>query len=182
MSGFWSIAFRTRLILILSGCCLRDCSASKGYEVWASDQSNSLAGQTALGVRGSYIWIFDSDDIAVQLASSSSLSLSGTTTTNAPPLPCTPGTTVGPCSVLDIFPPTLQDSTGNLLLSLSTFGRLHGVIADPQNLYVVANMFTPQVRLWFDFAMVFCARTPFRLTQNIMCRFLSFTGRLCRSD
>jgi hypothetical protein len=171
------MAFRALLILICSACCLRDCSASKGYEVWASDQSNSFAGQTALGVRGSYIWIFDSDDIAVQLASS----LWGTTTTNAPPLPCTPGKALGPCDILDIFPPTLQDGAGNLLSSLSTFGRLHGVIADPQNLYVVANMFTPQVRL-FRFAIVSFARTLCRLTQNIMCRFLSFTGRLCRSD
>jgi hypothetical protein len=173
MTGFKSMAFRALLILICSGCCLiRDCSASKGYEVWASDQGNSLAGQTALGVRGSYVWIFDSDDIAVQLASS----LFGTTTTtNAAPLPCTPGTLVGPCDILDIFPPTLQDGAGNLLSSLSNFGRLHGVIADPQNLYVVANMFTPQVSL-FRFAMVSFARTQCQLTQAIMRRSLSLQG------
>jgi hypothetical protein len=38
------------------------------YEVWASDQSNSVADAGAAGVRGSYLWIWDSQDIDAQLA------------------------------------------------------------------------------------------------------------------
>jgi hypothetical protein len=123
-------------LLVLSiGCC--GCSArKKEYEVWASDQSNSLLGQASLGVRGSYLWIYESDDIEKQLSSAG---------TNALPLSCTPNDTIGPCDILRIFPPTLTDSSGNPLSSITTFGRLHGVIGDPQHLYVVANMFTPEV-------------------------------------
>lgn len=109
---------------------------NNGYEVWASDQSNSMSGQGSLGVRGSFLWIYDSDDIEEQLNDG----------TDAPPLSCTPNDSVGPCDILDVFPPTLQDSSGNDLSTITVFGRLHGVIGDPQNLYVVANMFTPEVR------------------------------------
>ena len=39
-----------------------------GYEVWASDQSNSVAGAPGPGRNGSFLWIWDSADIEAQLA------------------------------------------------------------------------------------------------------------------
>lgn len=111
---------------------------ANGYEVWASDQSNSVAGQDSLGVKGSFLWIWDSDDIAKQLNDPDTV---------APSLSCTPSATTGPCDIMDIFPQTLQERTaddsltGQTLGDLPLFGRLHGVIKDPQQRYVVANMF-----------------------------------------
>lgn len=84
------------------------------------------------------MWIYDSDDIERQLKDG----------TLAPPLSCTPNDSVGPCDILDIFPQDLEDSGGNALSTIPEFGRIHGVIGDPQNLYVVANMFTPGVSLY----------------------------------
>ena len=116
--------------------------ASSGYEVWASDQSNSVPGQSALGVKGSFLWIWDSDDIEQQLNGGG----------DAVPLPCTPGTTEGPCDLMAIFPQDLVEykqeegellgsPTGKTLAELPLFGRLHGVIKDPQERYVNANIF-----------------------------------------
>jgi len=63
------------------------------------------------------------------------------------PLACTPGATKGPCDVNEIFPPTLKEhdgvQEGDTLQNLSGFGRLHGVMKDPQNKYVNANFFAP---------------------------------------
>ena len=33
------------------------------YEVWGSDQSNTVTGETSAGVNGSFLWIWDSDSI-----------------------------------------------------------------------------------------------------------------------
>jgi len=115
-----------------------------GYEVWASDQSNSVAGLDSRGVLGSYLWIWDSADIERQLAGGA----------DAQPLPCSPGPkgangATGPCDLLDVFPPTLAEydadgkATGNLLGDLNGFGRLHGMLPDPQQRYMNANIFAP---------------------------------------
>ena len=111
----------------------RDPKGKKSYyEVWASDQSNSVPGETSAGVKGSYLWIWDSSAIQEQLNGG----------TDAKPLSCTTAPE-GPCDLLDIFPQDLTDGTGGTLGSLPAFGRLHGVIKDPQNLYVNANIFAP---------------------------------------
>ena len=108
------------------------------YEVWGSDQSNSKPGQASLGVHGSFLWIWDSASIEHQLNGGN----------DAVPLSCTPDATVGPCDLLDVFPQTLVENdaaggTGNILGDLNLFGRLHGMITDPQNKYVTANIFAP---------------------------------------
>lgn len=117
----------------------------KGYEVWASDQSNSVAGVVGNGLKGSYLWIWDSRDIEAQVAGGP----------DAEPLGCgRPGNLgapapEGPCDLLDVFPQSLREytaqgqATGNTLADLDGFGRLHGMIADPQGLYVNANIFAP---------------------------------------
>lgn len=115
-----------------------------GYEVWASDQSNSLPGQPP-GTAGSYIWIWDSEDIERQIAGGP----------DAQPLGCkvpfgsrSPGN-AGPCDLLDMFPQDLVEvgpdgqPTGNTLADLDGFGRLHGMLPDPQGRYVNANVFAP---------------------------------------
>lgn len=116
-------------------------AAAGGYEVWASDQSNSVPGQTALGVKGSFLWIFDSEKIEEQLNGGE----------DAVSEPCTPDATQGPCDIFDVFPEGLlgfpkdkRGGTAGKLRDLEGFGRLHGVISDPQQKYVVANMFTPR--------------------------------------
>ena len=40
------------------------------YEIWASDQSNSVAGASARGVDGSYMWIWNSEDVQRQIRNS----------------------------------------------------------------------------------------------------------------
>lgn len=116
----------------------------QGYEVWASDQSNSVPGQSA-GTFGGFIWIWDSEDIERQLAGGP----------DALPLGCdvpfgsrSPSNT-GPCDLLDMFPQDLvevgpnDEPTGNVLADLSGFGRLHGMLSDPQGRYVSASIFAP---------------------------------------
>ena len=117
---------------------LASAAAYSGYEVWASDQSNSAPGQSALGVKGSFLWIFDSDDIEQQLKGRG----------DAIPLSCDPNESVGPCDLLKVFPQDLVEhddngATGMHLDNLPGFGRLHGVIQDPQGRYVNANIFAP---------------------------------------
>ena len=115
-------------------------TSSPSYEIWASDQSNSVPGEAALGVKGSFLWIYDSDEVQAQLAG---------TIDNATPISCTPGEDgTGPCSAFDVFSPKLAEAnnegpTGNTLNDLPGFGRLHAMVADPQNRYVNANFFTP---------------------------------------
>lgn len=108
------------------------------YEIWASDQSNSAAGQSSLGVKGGFLWIWKSQDIEAQLQGGP----------EAKPVSCVPTKTEGPCDVLEVFPPSLrqkfQDGTlGSRLGKLDGFGRPHGMIRDPQGLYVSVNMFVP---------------------------------------
>ncbi|MDJ0705876.1 MAG: hypothetical protein QNJ46_21625 [Leptolyngbyaceae cyanobacterium MO_188.B28] len=108
------------------------------YEIWGSDQSNSVAGVESRGVSGSWIWVWDSKDVERQL----------TTGKVAEPLGCDgenrPGD--GPCNVYEVFPSSLIEyddngPTGNSLGT--TFGRLHGMLPDPQNQYMNANLFSP---------------------------------------
>lgn len=102
-----------------------------GYQIWAADQSNSAPDQTALGVKGGFLWVFDSVDIGRQLAGG----------VDAKPLPCSPTATVGPCNVLEIFPQTLIDvNSGVTLGGLSGFGRLHGAMPSNDGRYINANM------------------------------------------
>lgn len=110
------------------------------YEVWGADQSNSVAGETSRGVNGSYMWIWRSEDMKRQLAGGPA----------ARPMGCGPGRQRGrgPCDVHDVFPGRLREmdangATGARLADLPAFGRLHGMIPDPQELYVNVNMFAP---------------------------------------
>ncbi len=108
------------------------------YEVWGADQSNSVAGESARGVNGSYMWIWGSGAIDTQIAGGPA----------AQPIGCGPVNNVGPCDIHDVFPGTLAEQgkagpTGNSLSDLPRFGRLHGMLSDPQNLYMNMNMFAP---------------------------------------
>jgi len=114
------------------------------YEVWASDQSNSVPNQLSLGIKGGFMWIYDSIDIM------KSLSLSSSSIDDTKPLPCIPGKATGPCNVLDVFPGNLEQidgmnrKTGLQLDDLEGFGRLHGMVVDKfTNKYINANFFTP---------------------------------------
>ena len=118
--------------------------ASGGYEVWASDQSNSVADAGAPGTNGSFLWIWDSADIEAQLAGGP----------DAPPIGCDrnndgqSASNIGPCDLWDVFPGDLVEhgargATGAVLSDLNGFGRLHGMLPDPQNRYVTANIFAP---------------------------------------
>lgn len=114
-----------------------------GYEVWASDQSNSVAGVSARGIEGSWIWVWDSKDIKRQLRGGN----------DAQALPCGPDmldrNAMGPCNLLDVFPGNLEEfnadgqATGNTLSDLNGFGRLHGMLPDPQQRYLNVNLFAP---------------------------------------
>lgn len=120
-------------------------NGNNGYEVWASDQSNSVEGAAGPGRDGSFIWIWDSNDIEAQVAGGP----------DAQPIGCAPNNSgnaawnVGPCDLWDVFPDNLVEvdangaPTGNLLGDLNGFGRLHGMLPDPQNKYVTANIFAP---------------------------------------
>jgi len=107
------------------------------YEIWAADQSNSVAGEASRGVNGSFMWVWRSEDVNAQLAGGAA----------AQPVGCAGGIP-GPCDVKAVFPGTLAENavggpTGNTLAGLPNFGRLHGMIADPQNMYMNVNMFAP---------------------------------------
>ncbi len=111
--------------------------ASIGYEVWGSDQSNSVAGESERGVNGSFIWIWDSEDIADQVDGGP----------DAEAIGCGGmGSSAGPCDVNDVFPADLAEydadgtATGS---SRPQIGRLHGMLVDPQNKYLTANLFAP---------------------------------------
>ncbi len=113
--------------------------AGPGYEVWGADQSNSVAGAAARGVDGSYIWVWNSEDITRQV----------TQGTRAQPLGCDgdnqPGD--GPCDVKAVFPGELVEHDDNgptgAVLDDYLYGRLHGMITDPQNRYMNVNLFGP---------------------------------------
>lgn len=118
----------------------------EAYEVWASDQSNSIPNAQSPGVSGSFLWIWDSKDIEAQLAGNGDAQPIGCGKNNNGKAP----SNVGPCDLLDVFPGDLLEinasgePTGNKLSDLNGFGRLHGMIADPQNRYVTANIFAPK--------------------------------------
>lgn len=107
------------------------------YEVWGSDQSNSVPGQTQRGVHGSWIWIWEGQEISTQVNGGA----------NAVPVACAGmASSVGPCDTNAVFPATLVEfdangiATGNLRPQI---GRLHGMLVDPQQKYITANFFTP---------------------------------------
>ena len=123
-------------------------ASTPAYEVWASDQSNSVADAGGAGKKGSFLWIWDSEDIEAQLDDGD----------DAVPLSCTPGATTGPCDLLDVFPQDLEVLGGNpgeTLADLPNFGRLHGMVKDPSNRYVSANIFTPSVSYHTSLALSF---------------------------
>ena len=110
------------------------------YEVWAADQSNSVANAGSRGVDGSFIWVWKSEDVKKQINNR----------VPAQPLGCDgnnrPGD--GPCNLHDVFPGTLVEHdginlTGETLASSPGFGRLHGMLSDPQNKYMNINSFVP---------------------------------------
>ena len=113
---------------------------SDGYEIWGADQSNSVSNVDSRGVSGSWLWVWDSKDVEKQLKGGQA----------AKPLGCN-GKNIageGPCNLYDVFPSTLVEndsngSTGKNLSELSGFGRLHGMLPDPQNLYMNVNIFAP---------------------------------------
>lgn len=113
---------------------------SGGYEIWGSDQSNSVSDVTSRGVNGSFMWIWDNKDMEKQLSGGKA----------AKPLGCDGKNRAGdgPCDVHEVFPSSLAEHdgnglTGNMLGDLPAFGRLHGMLPDPQNRYMNINMFAP---------------------------------------
>ena len=126
--------------MVAAGPVLAKSDGDDGYEYWAADQSNSVPGIPSRGVSGSFMWVWDSKDVDKQLNGGK----------EAQPLGCDgknrPGD--GPCNVYDVFPSSLVEhdvngETGNTLGDLPAFGRLHGMLADPQNRYMNINMFAP---------------------------------------
>ena len=109
------------------------------YEVWGADQSNSTADQTSPGTNGSFLWIWDSRAIERQIAGGRA----------AKPIGCSKRRmSNGPCDLLEVFPGRLREfdadgPTGARLRDLPAFGRLHGMLPDPQNMYMNANIFAP---------------------------------------
>jgi len=114
------------------------------YEVWVSDQSNSVAGVASRGVDGSFLQIFEGSDVEDYVAGGAAPS----------PIPCA-GSAAAPCDIHDLFPGTLTEwtydtatdtvvATGDTLAtSGGTIGRLHGALPDPQHKYVNMNFFAP---------------------------------------
>ncbi|WP_069791727.1 hypothetical protein A5482_013015 [Cyanobacterium sp. IPPAS B-1200] len=130
------IAIATTLLIVYQGVAMDH----TGYEVWGSDQSNSVAGIETVGTDGGLIWIWDSKDIERQIESG----------IEAQPLGCDGNNRAGdgPCDVNAVFPPTLAEYnengvTGQTIADLPGFGRLHGMITDPQNKYLNLNLFAP---------------------------------------
>lgn len=110
------------------------------YEIWGADQSNSVADANSRGVSGSWIWVWDSKDVEKQLKNGKS----------AEPLGCDGKNCAGdgPCNLHDVFLSSLVEHdangpTGNSLGDLPSFGRLHGMVPDPQNRYMNVNLFAP---------------------------------------
>ena len=110
------------------------------YEVWGADQSNSVPGEDARGVNGSFLWIWDSESVERQLAGGPAAKAIG----------CGRGSQEGrgPCDLRFVFPGRLREfdadgPTGNRLRDLPGFGRLHGMLPDPQNMYMNVNIFAP---------------------------------------
>ncbi|MEA2080729.1 MAG: hypothetical protein U9P00_12925 [Pseudomonadota bacterium] len=135
-----AIATAMSLLVAVPGVVTAKNGTNTPYEVWGSDQSNSVPDKS-VGKDGSFIWIWNSEDVDKQI----------TKGTEALPLGCdgndVPGD--GPCDIKHVFPAGLAQHdgsglTGETLGSLSAgggFGKLHGMLADPQNLYMNFNSF-----------------------------------------
>ena len=106
-------------------------TAGTPYEVYAADQSNSVAGEASRGVDGSFMWVWQGEDVEIQAKG---------------------GDAAIPAryDMHDVFPGTLVESTGGLNTgetlgtlhaSGQNFGRLHGMLSDPQGMYMNVNMF-----------------------------------------
>jgi len=129
------------LVFVLAGLSTTFAVNAEGYEIWGSDQSNSSAGVASRGVDGSYMWIWDSEDMEAQFAGG----------TDAVPKGCEGKKTSkpGPCDLKDVFPGSLKEYdasgkfTGKRLKDLPAFGRLHGMLPDPQHKYMNINAFAP---------------------------------------
>ena len=140
---YFKLKAQTIVLAMLTSLLTVSCSTvteSEDYEIWGSDQSNSVSDVDALGVSGSWIWVWDSKDVAAQLEGGEA----------AKPLGCNgkniPGE--GPCNLYEVFPSTLVEneangSTGKTLKELPGFGRLHGMLPDSQNRYLNVNIFAP---------------------------------------
>jgi hypothetical protein len=104
------------------------------YELWASDQSNTVAGKAALGIDGSLLWIWDNKAIEKQVDGGPA----------ALPMPC--AGTAAPCDTNLVFPAGLSEhsefnvSTGNVR---PLVGRLHSSFIDPQQKYALLSFFAP---------------------------------------
>mmetsp|Transcript_19212 Transcript_19212/g.34186 ORF Transcript_19212/g.34186 Transcript_19212/m.34186 type:complete len:572 (+) Transcript_19212:165-1880(+) len=130
-----------QLALAATALVLAQAGRSDNYEVWASDQSNSVTGLESRGVAGSYIWIWKSNKIEKQISKGR----------DAKPIGCGRGYAgrVGPCDLNEVFPGNLREvdgnsaRTGNKLRDLNGFGRLHGMLPDRFGKYVTANIFAP---------------------------------------
>ncbi len=100
------------------------------YEIWAADQSNSTAVVGGgRGTDGSYLWIWQSEDMKAQVKGKG----------DAVP---------EKLDMHDVFPGSLVETdnagpTGDTLGDLPNFGRLHGMLPDPQQKYMNINSFTP---------------------------------------
>ena len=132
-----AIAAAVSLMVAVPGAVSAKNGKNTPYEVWGSDQSNSVEGENR-GSAGSRMWIWNSEDVDKQVKNG----------TLAQPLGCdgnnVPGD--GPCDLLDVFPADLAQHdgialTGATLGSLPKFGKLHGMLADPQNRYMNVNSF-----------------------------------------
>ena len=86
------------------------------YEIWASDQSNSVQNAPGIGSEGGFMWIWDSKGIKELIE----------TGIQPEPLPCYPDQTVGPCDVLHVFPQSLLEYSDNTTPTSSDLGDLDG--------------------------------------------------------
>ncbi len=87
--------FATALLSILSIITTAHAEEHDGshYEVWGSDQSNTVPNLDALGIKGSYLWIWDETDVDEVITSGVTPKSKG----------CTPDATEGPCDLLDML-------------------------------------------------------------------------------
>ena len=78
------------LVLLLSALTT---ASYASYEVWGCDQSNSVPDQDAVGVKGSFLWIWDDDDIEEVIKT-------GVTPQSKS---CTPDADSGPCDLMQML-------------------------------------------------------------------------------
>lgn len=138
--GLGLIAIATTFLIVSQVGISQVFTNDNSYEIWGSDQSNSVSGVETPGIKGGLIWVWDSQDMEKQIKSGIS----------AQPLGCDgnnrPGD--GPCDINVVFPGNLAEydengATGQTIDDLPGFGRLHGMLTDPQNKYLNVNLFAP---------------------------------------